>query len=1840
MNSQGKSQPVYRAEVTKRKIPEEDYLLDPSDVSVRVISSQSVLVTWVDQAYAKSGNVASNRHYSIRYREKGESARWDYKEVNTRRSLVDQLNPDSMYEFSIRISQEDIEGQWSPSVFQRTPESAPTSAPENLDVEPLNGKGTAVTVKWDELVDSSGRIKEYIISYAPALKPFGGKTVSYSGRATSAVIDGLQPGERYIFKIRAANRRGQGPQSKVFTVTMPGGSTSAKNLYEQSQTQVALNRKNEAALSVLPSKSNTVNGKKSKLPIRKTATLESESQSTEVIEDMYTTTSTPTTLPPNPRRWIRPPIRKPFTSESGRRTFRPNPLGRKVNGLKTASPTVSIDEDNETKDPELGGSDIYSTSDEKLPSKANDNIPDESNEEEEERTNPDHSPSKNTVTITDSKSHKVSHLDSSTEETETKSDEGETHNAYNLERDRSSPTSPSSIPLKKSAVSTNLRKPFSRVSAVQGNGRSASSLARSSTQNLPNLASHSSALKDAKDVEKDLSENEKSRPKLAIQSPKGSTDGNSHSNSQIESNSKISPSRKETPDSKQQSHSTLFLNRAKESPTRSILNSRNRNPLDDTKDEKKKTEHRNTHSDLSDVREKPSIERGLSKNSEPLKPVQDRKMSEGKQIYSFDQHSHDIHTESREQEEREIKISSNPIVNKPDSARDLFNYKKLKTTTSSAMETISPTTLPPELKTTSSPHKSNIKDSYKDDTVKKDYNAKVPSLSKQPTSGMSGLSLLEYYKRRSSQVKKTNGNSRIQSRVTTEPTTTISTTISTTLQPKIVNTKGRSMDGRVEKVDSNSRSSLTLSKQLSSSETDQHSIAFDKGQKTKSSPSAASTPISRKADEKSSSKQKIDIYESPIKKNITPQTPVRIDTSSSKKITTGHIPKQTITAVNNIPVTSDTSRSSNADLDIESYDKEIDKIEEQRTKQTSFQKTSTNSFSASSSLSKPVDSQLKNTDGTVSRSANSYLPTNRNIGIRRTSTSKQYDPSTSLSRADSFVQPKDSSDNEKDIHNQPVQKVLTSEKESSPLSRTLHVPRQNANSRVPSRTMTENERRLSKLYDSPSKGDDRLRYSSDSLSKGKLLTSSDDDDDDDIHKASLKPHQSEKEEYPTLSSRTRLSSFSSSSGIKNRRINGNTFENKRLMDTTFSQSVKVEDEEGLSAPPIVKENTLKSTRMSSSNINNSKYSVLRRKTTTTAPTTTSRTQSSTRASPYRLLPLHSRQLNFRRTSLSTTARSPTIPPTRTVPPARTLSTTNSPSSQRFGIQRPRSPLRRPLLGGFPRPGLNGRQNLVPRMNGNRNGNGATSANGNLNGQRMIYGPEGTKWVVDLNRGLVLNTEGRYLQDSTGKPLRIRLGGDGRTIVDLNGTPVVSPDGLPLFGHGRFSKPVASAQDKPVLSLGGRPLRGLEVARTTRLPTTRMTTIRTTTTTTTPPTTTTTTPEPTTIVPTTEELIPTCAPGTYSQYDEEGNLIMGPDNKPDCYSEDSFSGQDLIFTTEAPEHVTYFDSDQDYDLIDTTVPPLKTTTPPPPAFPEEMDHKSFSSNLVSEYDIAGKKRFTAPYVNYISKDPAAPCSLTEALEHFQVENLEDLLPKDMKEGVLPPQKIAYNITVVAVEGCHSFVILDWAKPKKGDFITGYLVYSASYDDFLRNKWSTRTAGANNFPVENLKPNTRYYFKVQAKNPYGFGPVSPSVSFVTESDNPLLIVRPPGGEPIWIPFAFRHDTSFSGCNGKQYVKRTWYRKFVGVVLCNSLRYKIYLSDSLKDTFHSIGDSWGRGEDHCQFVDSYMEGRTGPYNDVEIMPPVDGYYRQYIQEPVMFGRIGYGTPHNYVGWYECGVPIPGKW
>ncbi|XP_043748664.1 target of Nesh-SH3 isoform X4 [Cervus elaphus] len=316
--------------------------------------------------------------------------------------------------------------------------------------------------------------------------------------------------------------------------------------------------------------------------------------------------------------------------------------------------------------------------------------------------------------------------------------------------------------------------------------------------------------------------------------------------------------------------------------------------------------------------------------------------------------------------------------------------------------------------------------------------------------------------------------------------------------------------------------------------------------------------------------------------------------------------------------------------------------------------------------------------------------------------------------------------------------------------------------------------------------------------------------------------------------------------------------------------------------------------------------------------------------------------------------------------------------------------------------------------------------------------------------------------------------------------------------------------------------------------------------------------------------------------------------------------------------------------------METDKKPPtvPASEEDLDNMTdFSSSPTRETDPLGKPRFKGPHVRYIQKPDNSPCSITDSVKRFPKEEATE------GNATSPPQNPPTNLTVVTVEGCPSFVILDWDKPLN-DTVTEYEVISRENGSFSGKNKSIQTTNQTFSTVENLKPDTSYEFQVKPKNPLGEGPPSNTVAFSTESADPRVSEPVSAGrDAIWTERPFDSD-SYSECKGKQYVKRTWYKKFVGVQLCNSLRYKIYLSDSLTGKFYNIGDQRGHGEDHCQFVDSFLDGRTGQQLSSDQLPTKEGYFRAVRQEPVQFGEIGGHTQINYVQWYECGTTIPGKW
>ncbi|KAG1959750.1 target of Nesh-SH3 [Pimephales promelas] len=286
---------------------------------------------------------------------------------------------------------------------------------------------------------------------------------------------------------------------------------------------------------------------------------------------------------------------------------------------------------------------------------------------------------------------------------------------------------------------------------------------------------------------------------------------------------------------------------------------------------------------------------------------------------------------------------------------------------------------------------------------------------------------------------------------------------------------------------------------------------------------------------------------------------------------------------------------------------------------------------------------------------------------------------------------------------------------------------------------------------------------------------------------------------------------------------------------------------------------------------------------------------------------------------------------------------------------------------------------------------------------------------------------------------------------------------------------------------------------------------------------------------------------------------------------------------------------------TTAKTDKQETTPQSAFEGSRFHTSdnssvFSPHPLSEVDATGKKRFVAPHVIYrTDKRPEEPCSLTKSLSLFPDEEVVYM------NVTGPPKTPPSNLTVVTVEGCPSFIILDWEKTDNET--TEYDVVSSTKGPH-GEEVSIQTTNQTHTAVENLKPESSYEFKVTPKNELGAGPTSDPVRFSTESADPRVSEIPTGKNAIWSSFTFKAD-SYSECNGQQFIKRTWYRKFVGIQLCNSLRYKIYLSDSLKGKFYHIGDQSGYGEDHCQFVDSFLDGRTSGPLPQNQLPPRQGFF-----------------------------------
>ncbi|KAK7907660.1 hypothetical protein WMY93_016272 [Mugilogobius chulae] len=1583
-----------RGTAAKSSIPDPPPEYEARDISVRVMSPKSVLISWVDPA-VEMGKVeseaASLRSYTVRYREKGESARWEYKDSGQRRMMVEDLSADGMYEFSVRINQGDNQGKWSVSVFQRTPESAPSGPPENFEVKPLRGKGTAIIATWDPPDEPNGRIREYILSYAPAMKPFGMKSLTYSGSTTSATVDGLTPGDRYIFKIRATNRKGQGPQSKAFSVVMPGSSRAAST----SSRKTEVSRTTQA-------------------PVDQDDYEESNSETTPAPFATSAATTTITTTTTTTHRV--PPIRRvrPLSQtrsyhnifSSVRGSVRNGHRGSKIREQTTMPPTtttttITTTVKLTTTTPETTTPPpVQETTTEEVKTEQNNDVFDK-----EREASTTAAPNFKLVTPPSIKKAKSS---------QRRPIKIRVHQKTGSKTNSLAKTD---ISASNSQVKTTTKTPGIQESAAKRNDFAATAVPESKNVNDASIQSKKPSLS---------LQNNNSQPDKTQMSSRGSVRGTSGSAGRYNFNRR-NPSFFV--------RGNLTRNGFKPALTSAV-----------SSDVNVQSRSQSNHGTLNRFSKSES---GSNRN-DPRRGIFRQETSHGlDEIKSTNAQEklQNIATTSRSSDGRYSNVDPN---SKAEISESLHSHTKLLALESAKLDN------------------TKFEGNFDDDGEKAESsNSRTQGKRTSNSRSTNMETVISDNARNSKPNLKNNQNSESES--IKYDTTNWRTQEKKTHSSPSVFESVKSDD------EQNSRETLK-----STSDGNQHETSISNAQISQS-PSRTHSPVSEssKSDENTNSNRKEGNYDT--------------DSDSTKKSTSN---SKTQTSQGERTGSSSRARISSSLLEkypwlATKYPHRFGLTARSPTStsnsRTSLPRTNSSTMGLERPISRSVPTRVSSATGAAGVSA-----------IQETSQA-----------------------NEENKNNPKLESLKNNVESVKP----------NLNKEVSKTT----------------------QVSSTSSSKLNEQTNSEEGTDHENHKIETNNENFDRKnsEIPSVDA-----------------TNSRTFPSSTLRRTNTGNNGRIRY-------PLLPNRQL-----------GNRFSVR----------PAQKMDSESEAKPM----LMSGSSNGNGNTLTRTGG--------------LFSGGTTQEGFRGQGGRTRNTLRgKPINGGagfkpVNRNDKNGRPNLTTAEDKET---ATFDESSKSNGHRYITGPDGTKWLVDLERGVLMNSEGQILQDSQGKPRRVVLGEDGHTIFDSMGSPLVNQEGVALFGHGRDSRPVVNPKDKMIM-LGGKPLQGLDVPKRRTTTTTAKTTTTTTTTTTEALTTEWTSPP-----------IPTCPPGTSPKTDDYGYPEVDEEGILDCYPiEEESSGMDEFEKDELIPH--------------TTLPPSTTSTVPSTEGPRPSN-----KGPSNELDLSGKKRFTAPYVNYIQKDPGAPCSLTEALEYLQVDVLENLLEKDnLVTPHAPPKNKPHNLTVVAMEGCHSFIILDWAQPLKNDMVSGFMVYSASYDDVLNNRWSSRSSSGTHLAVENLKPNSRYYFKVQARNVFGVGPFSETLTYVTESDDPLLIERPPGGEPIWIPFSFKYNSAHSSCKGSQFVKRTWYRKFVGVVLCNSLRYKIFMGDGLREPFYSIGDTLGQGEDHCQFVDSYRDGRTGPAYMSNMLPSAQGYYRAYRQEPVTFGVIGRRTNHPFVGWYECGVPIPGKW
>ncbi|KAM8892723.1 protogenin B [Spinachia spinachia] len=193
----------------------------PHGVTVLANNSSTVSLSWSRPAFP-SGKAVS---YTVRCTPVGthNASAIRYLQTTRQSVMVQDLDPNTRYEFVVRLHADQMSSPWSSVVYYQTLPAAPRQPPAAVRVS-LIEDDTAL-VSWRKPLEPNVVVTRYTVLYASQKAWMSGRwqILQREGTHTMALLEKLEAGNVYLVKISASNQVGDGPFSNIVELALKWG---------------------------------------------------------------------------------------------------------------------------------------------------------------------------------------------------------------------------------------------------------------------------------------------------------------------------------------------------------------------------------------------------------------------------------------------------------------------------------------------------------------------------------------------------------------------------------------------------------------------------------------------------------------------------------------------------------------------------------------------------------------------------------------------------------------------------------------------------------------------------------------------------------------------------------------------------------------------------------------------------------------------------------------------------------------------------------------------------------------------------------------------------------------------------------------------------------------------------------------------------------------------------------------------------------------------------------------------------------------------------------------------------------------------------------------------------------------------------------------------------------------------------------------------------------------------------------------------------------------------------------------------------------------------------------